>query len=591
MSGLSIIMPAYNEVENIRPSYETLTRALLIAGVEDYEILIMTVTDPGGKHDGTPDAAAELAKEDSRVRHFHTPFFAGLGFKYREGIHAATKDYVMLYPAHNLTEESSLVNILLRVGQADAIFTFTDNPQVRPNEARFVSQNYVRLCNILFGLNLRYYNGISVVRLDLLRQIPLTADDHSCMAEVVAYVVKSGVGYIELPQILKASARTGRAWNVENAFKVMGALGSLFWRLNIKEERLAIETKAPLQIAPELPEPIGLPNLQAVSQFVGGNVTQTLHKTLVYMAKSVANSLEPQFRSGTVNTSSFSDVFKLFGVLGSILGKIGAKIAMVDATSIPIPPRIEISTPNITTSASLTVIMPAYNEAKHLRSAYLSAKRALEKAGIGDYEILIVTNLSPQGTHDGTPDIATEIVREEDDACVRHLANDNYVGLGSKYRQGVSESSKEYVMLVPGDGEFEEESLVKLLAYVGREIIVPYIANPGVRPPERRTVSQAFTTACNAAFGLNLKYYNGLCIIPTAYVRMVPMSCDNFAYMAEILGYLIKSGARYLEVPWEIKPSESSKAFKSESVNEALETLLSVAWKIRVGGTRVKLPE
>ena len=60
--------------------------------------------------------------------------------------------------------------------------------------------------------------------------------------------------------------------------------------------------------------------------------------------------------------------------------------------------------------------------------------------------------------------------------------------------------------------------------------------------------------------------------------------------MAEILIYLIKSGADYLEVPWKIKRVEGSKAFRPESVNEVLETMSTLFWKINIEGSRVALP-
>ena len=235
---------------------------------------------------------------------------------------------------------------------------------------------------------------------------------------------------------------------------------------------------------------------------------------------------------------------------------------------------------------SLTIIMPAYKEAGNIKTACESATRAVAEAGIVDYEILIISNLDQRGDHDGTPDIAAQIAKS--DPRVRSIHNQAYVGLGYKYRQGVSEATKDYVMLVPGDGEFEEGSLAGIMAHIGEaEIIVPYHANPGVRGFKRRFVSRGFTVLCNLLFGLNLKYYNGLCIHPRRYLQKVPMASDNFAYMAEVLVYLVKSGVSYLEVPWEIKPSVASTAFRLKSVIEASGTLLSLFWKIHFQRERI----
>lgn len=235
---------------------------------------------------------------------------------------------------------------------------------------------------------------------------------------------------------------------------------------------------------------------------------------------------------------------------------------------------------------SLTVIMPAYNEVNNLKPAFESATWALEKADISDYEIIIITNTRRDGTHDGTPDIAAEIARKNPGVC--HVHNPAYVNLGFKFRQGAKTASKDYVTWVPGDNETVEDSIVSIFNHLGEaDMVITYTANKWVRKWRRRFVSRCFTILCNILFGLNLKYYNGICIFPRKILQTVPMECDNFAYMAEIIIYLVKSGIKYTEVPMEIKPTTASAAFKLRSVFEVLGTLASLFWKIHFLRKRV----
>jgi glycosyltransferase involved in cell wall biosynthesis len=237
---------------------------------------------------------------------------------------------------------------------------------------------------------------------------------------------------------------------------------------------------------------------------------------------------------------------------------------------------------------SLTVIMPAYCEAKNLRAAYENTTRALRRAGISDYEIVIITNTRRDGSHDGTPNIADEIVEENPRG--RHIHNPAYVNLGFKFRQGVKAATKDYVTWVPGDNETVEDSIASIFGHLGEaDMVISYTANKWVRRWQRRFVSRCFTILCNILFGLNLRYYNGICIYPRRILQAVPMACDNFAYMAEIIIYLVKSGVRYIEVPMEIKPTTASAAFKIRSVFEVLGTLASLFWKIHFLRKRVDL--
>lgn len=230
--------------------------------------------------------------------------------------------------------------------------------------------------------------------------------------------------------------------------------------------------------------------------------------------------------------------------------------------------------------------MPAYNEVENIQAAYEGASRAIAKAGILDYEIIIITNDRQDGTNDGTPALADRITAR--DRRVRRIHNHPYVNLGYKYRQGVQAATKTYVMMIPGDNETEENSVADILSHLGEaDMVITYTLNKEARAWKRRLVSWCFTTLCNLMFGLHLKYFNGIAIHPRRYLQAIPMRCDNFAYMAEILVYLIKSGVSYIEVPQVIKPTSASAAFKLKSAVEAFGTLLSLFWKIHFRRERV----
>lgn len=236
---------------------------------------------------------------------------------------------------------------------------------------------------------------------------------------------------------------------------------------------------------------------------------------------------------------------------------------------------------------SLSVIIPAYNEVKNLRAAYESAKRALTKAGITDYEIIIITNDRPDGTNDGTPAIAAQIQKENLHTILLH---NPYVGLGYKFRQGARAANKSFVTLIPGDNETLEESAADIFSHTGEaDAVITYTGNKEVRPWKRRCVSWGFTTLCNCLFGLRMKYFNGICIFRRDLLRASPLTCDNFAYMAEIIIYLVKSGVRYIEVAQLIKPTSESASFKFKSVLECLGTLASLFWKIHFRRQRVTI--
>lgn len=594
-NSLSIILPISHETKDLKELHKSILRSLSIADIKEYEIIIVSQTTyDGNNNKDTLTNIEDLLATDPNVFHVFNPVFVGLGIQYRQGIHKATKDYVMVIPPYRLVEESSLAGLMLYLGQADVIFTYPSNTDTQSSEVRYISKSYSALCNLLFALNIKSYTGISIIKRDLLVKVPMRSNDLTCLAETAVYLIKSGTRYLELPYTIKSSADMERYRNTTDTLGIFGSLVSLFWRINIKDEGLNSGQKITSQSNFTLPIPNGSPDLNAIYQFASGNAVQILHQIVVYLGKAIDRHFSPPQVSGNGHLADWSpgvqdafNVFKVIKVLNSIMTKIIAMVSIVDTASNRVTKRRRKGKKK-KDQISLTVIMPAYNEATKLLSAYQRASWAIDKAGIPDYEILVITNLCPDSSHDGTPDIATSIAQS--DNRVRHIHNDAYVGLGFKYRQGVSEAKKCYTMMIPGDGEFNESSVAEVMSHIGKaDIIIPYISNQEVRPPERQTTSRTFTLLCNKMFGLSIRYYNGVCIIPTDYLRAVPMSCDNFAYMAEILVYLIKSGANYLEVPWQIKRVEGSKAFRPESVNEVLETMSTLFWKINIEGARINL--
>ena len=239
--SLSVIMPAFNEGPRLRAAYEAVTRAVKNSEIGDYEILMTISISPDGTHDGTPDTAANIAKEDSHVKLPYTPGFKGMGYRFREGLLAATKDYVIMVPGANHILEKTLIDIFEQMGKAPLIITYTKNPEVRPLFVRLVSKSFATLCNIIFGLHLKYFNGIALYPRKLLQQV-VVADSPAYNAGMLIQLLKSGVSYIELPQELNpvSAGVPGRTFAFGNVIASLKTLIMIFWRVQIQRKRLQI---------------------------------------------------------------------------------------------------------------------------------------------------------------------------------------------------------------------------------------------------------------------------------------------------------------------------------------------------------------
>lgn len=198
--------------------------------------------------------------------------------------------------------------------------------------------------------------------------------------------------------------------------------------------------------------------------------------------------------------------------------------------------------------SSLTIFIPAFNEERNIQGAVESALNAAKNRSF-DFEILILDAFSS----DKTGEIAEKLASENKN--IRVIRRKKWLGLGANYMEGVRQASMDYFVLFPGDNEISEESLSKSLALLGEtDIIIPYTMNTEVRAPHRRIISKAFVVLLNTLFALKLRYYNGNAVYKTEVLKNLTIISEDFAYNAEILIKLIKSGHSYLETGMKIKP-------------------------------------
>lgn len=235
---------------------------------------------------------------------------------------------------------------------------------------------------------------------------------------------------------------------------------------------------------------------------------------------------------------------------------------------------------------SVSVVIPAYNEEKNLESTVKFLLDRLNKNNISDFEILIFNDNST----DNTGEIADVLAEKYSQIKVIH--NLKNMNLGYNITKGFELSTKEYCGFIPGDNETEPETLDNIFQNLGQaDIVIPHIQNPEARPWGRRILSKTYIIIINAAFGLNMKYYNGMCYFKTAMVKKVPVSTYGFAYMTEILVKLLKSGASFIDVPMinRVRESGATKAFRIKNIISVFKTFLYLFYEIQILRRRVKI--
>ncbi|HZR79496.1 MAG TPA: glycosyltransferase [Candidatus Binatia bacterium] len=215
--------------------------------------------------------------------------------------------------------------------------------------------------------------------------------------------------------------------------------------------------------------------------------------------------------------------------------------------------------------ASLTVLMPALNEAANIEAA---ARGILDVADEeqADVELIALTCLDRDGGSDGTPDVVRALAAA--DPRVRCVHSDAYQLLGEKLRAGIALATKAHVVMIPGDNEIEPRSLRAVLRRIGEaDMLLCHPANPEARPWRRRVLSRLYTALVNRLFGERVLYYNGSNVYRASDLRALPPMADSFALGAETVLRLLRAGRSYVEIGVRLQPRRGrSKAFRVDNV-------------------------
>lgn len=225
-ASITIIIPAYNEERNLGNAITTINDTVK-RFVTDYELIVI---DDGSK-DRTGIIAEEFAKKTPKVRVVHFKKNRGLGATYKEGIRLATKEYLTMLPGDGGVPGESLVRVLERLGDADVILSYTVNPEVRPLIRRIVSTLFTKTLNILFGLNLKYYNGTLLYKLSLVRQVKITTDSFAFHPEILVQLLGKKNSYIQVPiMVQEREGTTTNIFRIKNMVGVCATIVRLFFR-------------------------------------------------------------------------------------------------------------------------------------------------------------------------------------------------------------------------------------------------------------------------------------------------------------------------------------------------------------------------
>ena len=221
MPSLSIIIPAYNESENIIDTLDNVTKALEPLPVR-HEILVID--------DGSTDTTAALVTSNLNrfpaVRLLVNERNMGFGWSYRRGVDAASLDHIVMVHGDNAWSHETLRDFFGRVGEADVIVGYTRNMWgTRTKTRTLISKAYTLAVNLITRRRLKYYNGLQIHTAPVLKSLRIQSSGYGFQSEVLVKSLRRTKTVIEVPMdLIEREKGESKAFRLRNFVDVCRTL-------------------------------------------------------------------------------------------------------------------------------------------------------------------------------------------------------------------------------------------------------------------------------------------------------------------------------------------------------------------------------
>ena len=221
----------------------------------------------------------------------------------------------------------------------------------------------------------------------------------------------------------------------------------------------------------------------------------------------------------------------------------------------------------------ISIVVPAYNEAKNIHHSLLFIKKAVSKR-IRNYEIIVVDD----GSTDSTFDEAQKAGKD-----IRIISYRPNYGKGNALKQGYFASKGKIVVFLDADLEIPPESIFKLLDEIkkGYDIVMFSKNNKSSKinfPLYRKMLSKMYYIFVKTLFRLPISDTQTGCkafkkevlsnVLPYVYTK-------EFAFDLELLAYANDYGYTLKELPLEINFKRDKGRIKFKNVCKmAIDTLI-----------------
>jgi glycosyltransferase involved in cell wall biosynthesis len=231
MPSISLVLPAYNEADNIEPMVAEATPALQ-AVADDYEIIVVD----DGSADETAAVTRKVMESNSHVRLVQHSVNQGFGAAVFSGFTSAEKDWIFYTDADRQFVLSELERFVPYMDQADLIAGYRA-PRRDPFMRVLYGKGWSMLCTLFFGYTVRDVDcGFKLFRREIIQGLAPSIESRGATFSIewLVRAKRAGYRFVELPVSHRprvAGSQTGANIDViVRAFRELMRVRLQLWR-------------------------------------------------------------------------------------------------------------------------------------------------------------------------------------------------------------------------------------------------------------------------------------------------------------------------------------------------------------------------
>jgi glycosyltransferase involved in cell wall biosynthesis len=202
---ISIVIPAYNEEENIEKCFNEVSNVL-----REYSYVFEVILEEDGSTDRTPEVIDSLAEKYSYVTALHSNKRGGKGFGIKKAMEVAKGEKLVLIDSDMEYSPEGIPTLLKSIGQYDIVIGFRGKGG-REGYRVVLSRLHSVAMRLLFGVDLQdIQSGIKIFKREVIEEIkPIVSDGFEFDSEVVVKALRRGykVSYVPVSYHYKGRSK------------------------------------------------------------------------------------------------------------------------------------------------------------------------------------------------------------------------------------------------------------------------------------------------------------------------------------------------------------------------------------------------